>query len=136
MIRKIAGENAEPLTFMFNLSLAYGVCPSGWKNALVKALHKKDSKSDFINNRPISVTSIFSRVMAKLIVERIQKFFDDNSLWSPAQHGLRKRRSCNSQLLEVIADFQGFADLGIPFDCVYTDISKAFDKVSIPLLLQ
>ena len=47
----------------------------------------------------------------------------------------RKRRSCNTQLLEVIVDFQGLADLGTPFDCVYIDFYEALDKVSIPLLL-
>ena len=48
----------------------------------------------------------------------------------------QKRRSCHTQLLEVIVDFQGFADLGTPFDCVYIDFSEALDKVSIPLLLR
>ena len=47
-----------------------------------------------------------------------------------------KNRSCNTQLLEVILDFQRFADLAIPFDCIYIDFSKAFDKVSIPTLLK
>ena len=46
-----------------------------------------------------------------------------------------ERKSFNTKVLEEIVDFQGFADLGIPFDCVYIDFSKAFDKVSIPLLL-
>ena len=47
-----------------------------------------------------------------------------------------KNRSCNTQLLEVILDFQRFADLAIPFDCIYIDFSKAFDKVSIRILLK
>ena len=33
-------------------------------------------------------------------------------------------------------DFQRFADLAIPFDCIYIDFSKAFDKVSIPTFLK
>ena len=72
MIKKIAGEIAEPLTFIFNLSLAHGLFPSGWKIALVKPLHKKGSKSDFINYWPISIKSIFFLVAEKLIVEQIR----------------------------------------------------------------
>ena len=49
MIRQIAHEIAEPLTYIFKLSLAHGLCPSGWKNVLVKPLHKSGSKSDFRN---------------------------------------------------------------------------------------
>ena len=96
MIKKIAGEIAEPLTFMFKLSLARGSYPSGWKNVLIKPFHKNSYKSDFTNYRTISIISIFFRVMEKLIVERIKKFFVDNSLQSPAQHGIRKRRSYNT----------------------------------------
>ena len=59
MIKKIAAEIAEPLTFIFNLSFAHGLCPSGWKNSLVKPLHKKGSKLDFTNYWSISITSIF-----------------------------------------------------------------------------
>ena len=74
-------------------------------------------------------------MIGKLIVEQIQKCFNDNSLWTPAPHGFQKEIPCNTQLLEVIADFQSFTDLGIPFDNVYIDLSKAFDRVSIPLIL-
>ena len=31
LIKKIAAEIAGPLTFIFNLSFAHGLCPSGWK---------------------------------------------------------------------------------------------------------
>ncbi|XP_065583537.1 uncharacterized protein LOC136042500 [Artemia franciscana] len=108
MIRQIAHEIAEPLTYIFNLSLAHGLCPSGWKKALVKPLHKSGSRSDFKNYRPISITSIFCRVMENLIVSRVQKYFDGNHLWNPAQHGFRKNKSCNTQLLEVTLDFSTF----------------------------
>ena len=114
----------------------HGLCPSGWKKALVKPLHESGSKSDFKNYRPILITSIFCRVMEKLIVSRVQKYFGEYYLWNPTQHGFRKSRSCNTQLLEVILDFQRFADLAIPFDCIYIDFSKAFDKVSMPILFQ
>ncbi|XP_065565460.1 uncharacterized protein LOC136030400 [Artemia franciscana] len=99
-------------------------------------MYNQCSRSDFKNYRQISITSIFCRVMEKLIVSRVQKYFDGNHLWNPAQHGFRKNRSCNTQLLEVILDFQRFAYLAIPFDCIYIDFSKSFDKVSILTLLK
>ena len=48
----------------------------------------------------------------------------------------KTNKSCNTQLLEVIKDFQNMADFGLKFDCLYIDFSKAFDKVSISLLLE
>jgi hypothetical protein len=72
--------------------------------------------------------------MEKIVMSRIQAHVEENNLWNSAQHGFRKRRSCNTQLLEVIHDFQ-LINNGILFDCIYIDFSKAFDKISIPLLI-
>ena len=40
------------------------------------------------------------------------------------------------QLLEALKDFQNMADFGFQFDCLYIEISKAFDKMSVSLLLE
>ena len=136
MIRELATVLTEPLTHLYNLCLASGTCPLAWKKAIIKPLYKSGTKTQFKNYRPISNTSIFSRVMEKLIVKRIQNYFESNLLWHPSQHGFHKKRSCNTQLLEVITDFHRMADEGLRFDCIYIDFSKAFDKISIPLLLQ
>jgi len=118
MIRELATVLTEPLTHLYNLCLASGTCPLAWKKAIIKPLYKSGTKTQFKNYRPISNTSIFSRVMEKLIVKRIQNYFESNLLWHPSQHGLHKKRSCNTQLLEVITDFHRMADEGLSFDCI------------------
>ena len=135
MLCELASVLAGPLTYLFNLCLSSGKCPSAWKRTIIRPLYKNGSKSHFNNYRPISNTSIFSHIIEKIVVSRIQAHFEGNNLWHSAQHGFRKRRSCNTQLLEVICDFQWMADNGILFDCIYIDFSKAFEKISIPLLI-
>ena len=136
MIQELAIVLTEPLTYLYNLCLVSGTCPLAWKKAIIKPLYKSGTKTQFKNYRPISNTSIFSRIMEKLIVKRIQNYFESNLLWHPSQHGFCKKRSCNTQLLEVITDFHRMADEGLMFDCIYIDFSKAFNKISILLLLQ
>ena len=72
----------------------------------------------------------------KLIVSCVQKYFDENHLWNPTQHGFPKCKFCNTKLLVVILDFQRFVDLAISSDCIYINFLKAFEKVSITILLQ
>ena len=67
---------------------------------------------------------------------RIQNYFEKDSLWNMAQHAFKKNRSWNTQLTQVIKDFQKMADSGLKFDCIYIDFCKAFDKVSISLLVE
>jgi hypothetical protein len=67
---------------------------------------------------------------------RIQNYFEKDSLWNMAQHGFKKNRSWNTQLTQVIKDFQKMADSGLKFDCIYVDFCKAFDKDSMSLLVE
>ena len=66
----------------------------------------------------------------------IQNYFEKDSLWNMAQHGFKKNRSWNTQLTQVIKDFQKMADSGLKFDCIYIDFCKAFDKDSMSLLVE
>ena len=46
-----------------------------------------------------------------------------------AQHGFRPKRSCATQLLEVLDDWSKAAERGEPVDAIYLDFAKAFDTV-------
>ena len=45
------------------------------------------------------------------------------------QDGFRTGYSCTTQLLELMEDFTNFYLMEIPFDCIYLDFAKAFDRV-------
>ena len=96
---------------------------------------KKGDKTDPNNYRPVSLTSILCKVLEGFIRDSIQKFFDDLNLYTTCQHGFRRKRSCVSQLLEVMEDFTDFLDKGEAFDTIYLDFRKAFDSVPHERLL-
>ena len=45
---------ARPLFLLFRRSLEFGTLPTDWKLAEITAVHKKGSKSDSVNYRPIT----------------------------------------------------------------------------------
>ena len=55
--------------------------------------------------------------------------FTDNKLFAACQHGFRKKRSCVSQLLEVMEDLVTMIENKDPVDIIYLDFRKAFDTV-------
>ena len=60
-------EIKEPLTEIFKKSLQEGTVPNDWKLANIVLLHKKGSKSSPENYRPISLTSVVSKIMESLL---------------------------------------------------------------------
>ena len=57
------------------------------------------------------------------------KHFDDNHTLSDAQHGFRKYRSCETQLIETVNNLAKALNNREQVDSILLDFSKAFDKV-------
>ena len=51
------------------------------------------------------------------------------NLLANEQHGFRSKRSCCTQLLEVVHDWAEALDTSDPVDVIYLDYRKAFDSV-------
>jgi hypothetical protein len=60
---------------------------------------------------------------------------DKNSILYPLQHGFRSKRSCETQLIEIINEVTTNMSAGKQTDVLVMDFSKAFDKVSHCLLV-
>ena len=62
-------------------------------------------------------------------------FLENNNLITCHQHGFRTGHSCTTQLLELMEDFTDYYEEAVPFDCIYLDFAKAFDRVPHQRLL-
>jgi len=95
----------RPLFLIFRRRLKFGTLPTDWKLAEVTAVHKKVSKSDSGNYRPISLTSVCCRIMESLVRDYIMKHLLDNNSLSNKQYGFVKGRSTMLQLLHMMDDW-------------------------------
>ena len=129
VLKELADELAEPLAMIFNKSLEEGSLPDEWKDANVSPIFKKGEKSNPGNYRPISLTSIVCKVMESILRDRIMEHLTDNELLTRCQHGFVPKRSCITNLLDVMDKWTDSLDIGKPVDAVYLDFAKAFDSV-------
>lgn len=129
ILKEAADELAPALTLLFQKSLHQRTTPSDWKNALITPLYKKGDRSKASNYRPVSLTSICCKVMEHIIHHHIMGHFDRHQILHDSQHGFRKRRSCESQLIITVQDLAKGLDDKCQIDAVLLDFSKAFDKV-------
>ena len=65
LVRVIGDVIVEPLTHIFNMSLASGVFPEDWKVAAMIPIHKGGDKDNPSNYRPISLLGAFSKILGK-----------------------------------------------------------------------
>ena len=109
-VKKMAEPLTPILTLIFSASLKQGKAPDDWKEANVSQIFKKGDKSQPTNYRPVSLTSVCSKVLKHIIHSHLMNFFEDNQILCDQQHGFRKHRSCESQLLTTVQDLASGID--------------------------
>ena len=129
ILKETAREIAPALTLLFQASIDQQTIPKDWKTALITPIFKKGDRSKASNYRPVSLTSICSKMLEHIVHHHIMCHFDKYNILTSAQHGFRKRRSCESQLIATLQDLAKGIDDKSQIDAVLLDFSKAFDKV-------
>ena len=130
ILKECAEELGQPIFMIFTNSLQQGKLPKIWKKANITPLYKKGNKSNPLNYRPVSLTSVLCKVLEKLIREEWVDMLEKQNMLTGKQFGFRQGRSCVSNLLcfydrvtDSIQERDGWVD------SIYLDFSKAFDKV-------
>ena len=135
LLKELATELAPALTFIFQTSLDSGIVPHDWRMAHVVPVFKKGDKCSAANYRPVSLTSVCSKVMEHILHSQIMNHLEQHSILTPAQYGFRSKRSCETQLLATIQDLTSGLSDGLQIDAILLDFAKAFDKVPHTRLL-
>lgn len=122
-----------PISLLFKKSLSVCTVPNVWKSAFVTPVHKKGLKTDILNYRPISKLCLISKVFEKIVYNQIYATLKNS--FSDFQHGFLRGRSTVSNLVLLNDNLTATMDKGRQVDVIYTDYSKAFDRINYKLLL-
>ena len=123
------------LVDIFNLVFSSGIYPTPLKTAKVIPIHKKDSKLECSNYRPIALLSNIDKILEKLMHRRLSNFLDKNKLIYSFQIGFRQNYSTSYALIHLTETIKQSRDQGL-FSCgIFVDLQKAFDTVDHDILL-
>ena len=129
LLIELRNEIAKPLSILFRKSLDAMKIPNEWRLSNVTPIYKqKGSKADPGNYRPVSLTSNICKLMERVVNVELSDHLEKHVL-SNTQHGFRKGRSCQTNLIEFTDKVTGWLDDGNSVDVLYVDFRKAFDKV-------
>lgn len=118
------------LKHIFECSIQSGVVVEDWKTSCVVPLFKKGARDVVSNYRPVSLTSISCKIFESIIKDHIVAHFLRNNLFAQNQFGFLPSRSTTLQMLRFMDILTNAVEGGNEVDVVYTDLEKAFDKIS------
>jgi len=125
----------SPLTFICNSVLNSGIYPNRLKYAIVKPIFKKGSKQDISNYRPISILTSFSKILEKLIFNRLYNHLETNGILAQEQFGIRMRHSTEQAAFSLINSVLTALNNNQLAAGIFCDLQKAFDCVNHRILL-
>ena len=123
-----------PLTHICNLSFTSGVFPTELKLANVVPIYNAIDEMVFYNYRPVSVLPVHSKLLERLMYNRLICYINENRLLYKLQFGFQKGKSTEMALIVLMDHISEALDRGECVIGVFLDFSKAFDTVDHSIL--
>ena len=112
LLKILSSYISTPLATLINSSFENGVFPDKLKPGKVNPLHKKESIDSPSNYRSIFISSVFSKIIEKLMHKRLYGFLDTFELLYPLQFGFREKHSTMHALLSLTEAIKQSIDSG------------------------
>jgi hypothetical protein len=135
MIKFIGEEIASPLAHIFNISLRTGQFPANFKKCRVIPIFKAGDPLDCDNYRPISLLNSISKVLEKIVAEKLVFHLNVNDLLYQHQYGFLAKRSTEQNLMQILNFVTKALNDNMFCIGVFLDLRKAFDVCSHEILL-
>ena len=102
VIKNCFSELNYPIKYLFGKSIEKGVFPNALKTARVTPLFKGGDHSDMSNYRPISVLPCFSKILVRIMYNRLYKYLTTEKLLYSKQFGFQTGLSTEHAIVKLV----------------------------------
>ena len=98
-------------------------------------IFKKNNIQHIENYCPISVLSVFSKFIEKVVCSQLHSYFIENNLFPPHQYGFWKLHTTDHAILELVDRAVLVLDKGNSSLAIFLDLTKVFSTLNHKILL-
>lgn len=131
-LKTFADHLADPLCIIFNKSLNEGYFPKNWRVSNITPIFKSGDRSKIENYRGIAILNAIPKLFEKVVTDQIVHFLVDKI--NEHQHGFQNGKSTSTNMVYYVSYLLLSMENNKQVDSIYTDFSKAFDKVNHKIL--
>lgn len=136
VVKAIVNNHKILVLNIFNACLRFSFYPDVWKTSRVILIPKKDQGTNEPRNyRPICISSIFGKILEKLVKNRIYYFLYHNNLHHSLQYGFTHGKSSTTALYNLKEKILCYQRENKKCILISLDISNAFNSIWLPFIL-
>lgn len=135
-LKSVGPVVAPIISHLANLCFTKGIFPNLLKTSIITPVHKGGKRDDVNNYRPISVLPALSKIIEKLLNTRLINYLNKFNILSNSQFGFQRGKSTEDAVLALTTLLTEQLDSKKKCLTVFLDLKKAFDTVSLPILVQ
>ena len=125
---------APIIAHILNLCTHQGYFPQELKKGCITPIFKGGNKEIINNYRPVCSLSPMSKIMEKVIYNRMIKFIDKYNILSTQQYGLRKNMGTDTALINYTDTILKGLNDKLYTVSIFMDLSKDFDVLNLEIL--
>ena len=99
ILKECKEQLVDKIYDLLSMSLDKGILPRDWKRANIVPIYKGGNRSNPLNYRPVSLTSVVGKMCERVVKDVWMKDLEDRNVLTDRQFGFRSGRSCTSNLL-------------------------------------
>ena len=130
IMRQLASHIKHPLTLIFNKSFTTGIITENLKISVITPVYKNEENNIFSNYRPVAVLPCFSKILEKIMYQRLISFIEKHDILYKQQYGFRKNHSTEMAIIDLTTKISESIDKNEYTAGIFIDLSKAFDTVN------
>ena len=133
-IKKIPRVCAPLMCHLFNNILRTSTFPKILKRSRILPLKKPGKEHLLLNSyRPINNLSVIDKIIEELLRSQLDKYFEENQILAPNNHGGRQGHGTQSAHLAIQSTINTMTDKKKVACIMSTDLSAAFDLVDVKI---
>ena len=117
-------------------SIQQGIFPDNLKIANVTPIFKSGDKDSVSNYRLMSIFPAFSKVLERIMYNRVYNHLHSKGLLYEKQFGFQRDNSIERAILQLTRDITGSFEKGEYTLGVFINLSKAFNTVDHQILIK